>query len=486
MIVPSPTFLLFAAVAALVFNLIFKLGAAPVWRQLVLLVTNLLFLASFSYDPVKLAPLAGFLALGYAAYCLTRGGTRPQLFVALLVLTIAAFAWLKRYTFIPSGSYLPFPYLLIGLSYVFFRVLHLVIDGHQEAIDEPVGVLSYVNYTLNFTSLISGPIQRYQDYRETELVPLPLGWIDAGRGIERIVIGYFKVSMVSMVLLMLQHQAIDALAGSATLPERVWNGTLTIAIYPVFLYFNFSGYVDVVIGVARFFRIALPENFNRPFSSENLLTYWARWHMTLSGWLKTYVYNPLMMAGMERITAPALAQYVAVFAFFVTFFLVGLWHGQTSEFIGYGLSQGGGVAANKLYQLTIAKRLGRTRYRTLCANPLYASLCRGMTFTYTAVTLLLFWSNWPRISALLATLGVTGSLAVCLVILLASAAVLAGMEAVRSTVLRPTWSVDPGLREPVIASRYIRTAWGTALVMVTVAVTVLLSSPAPEIVYKTF
>ena len=482
MIVPSPTFLLFAAVAAILYNI--RSGLA--WRQLVLLAANLLFVARFSYNPEELAPLGGFLLLGYAAYLLTRRGTRPQLFVALLVLTVVAFAWLKRYTFIPSGSYLQFPYLLVGLSYVFFRVMHLIIDGHQQSLESPVGVLSYLNYTLNFTSLISGPIQRYQDYHEMELAPAPLSLIECGRAIERIVKGYFKVAMVSMVLLLLQHQSIDALGSGGDFGQRVWNGTVTVAIYPIFLYFNFSGYVDVVIGVARFFGIVLPENFNRPFSSENLLIYWSRWHMTLSGWLKTYVYNPLMMAGMEKITAPALAQYIAVFAFFVTFFLVGLWHGQTSEFIGYGLSQGGGVAANKLYQLTMAKRLGRTRYRALAANPLYASLCRGLTFTYTALTLLLFWSNWPEISALLATLGITGSIAVCMLILLASTAILSGMETVLSAALRPTWSVDPGQREPVLGSRYVRTMWGTALVMVTIAVTVLLSSPSPEIVYKTF
>ena len=426
---------------------------------------NLLFLASFSRDPAALAPLSGFLLFGYCSFRATRGGGRAGLFVALVVLTLLAFCWLKRYSFIPSISYLPFPYLLVGLSYVFFRVLHVIIDGHQEVIDEPVGWLSYLNYTLNFTSVVSGP---------------------AGRAAERIVVGYFKISIVSTLLLVLQHQAIDGLAATGTLGARVLAGTLMVTIYPVYLYFNFSGYVDVVIGVARFFRIVLPENFDRPFASVNFLIYWSRWHMTLSNWLKTYVYNPLMMVGIERVTAPALAPYVAVFAFFVTFFLVGLWHGQTSEFIFYGITQGGGVALNKLYQIVMAKRLGRVGYRALCANPVYAAAARELTFAWVAVTLLWFWSNWTQIGTFVTTLGGAGVAFVCLTILVGASVVLAVTEGLRAALLRVTCSVDPGTREPVLCSRYLRTAWSTALVVVTVGIIVLLASPAPDIVYKTF
>jgi alginate O-acetyltransferase complex protein AlgI len=74
----------------------------------------------------------------------------------------------------------------------------------------------------------------------------------------------------------------------------------------------------------RFFRIELPENFDRPFSSESFLIFWSRWHMTLSKWLKTYVYDPSMLAAASRITAPALTPYIAVLAYFITFFLMPL------------------------------------------------------------------------------------------------------------------------------------------------------------------
>ena len=477
MIVPSLPFLGFAAVAALVFNL----GAAPWWRRAVLLVVNVVFLASFSASIASFLPFAGFLALGFLAQRVTRKGSAPQLFIALVVVTLAAFAWLKRYTFIPHDFYIPFPYVLVGLSYVFFRVLHLIIDSHQGAVERPVGLLSYLNYTLNFTALTSGPIQRYQDYHRMETERLPLDLVVAGNALERIVVGYFKVAIVSMLLSLAQHNAIDALHPSESLTARVQAGALIAAIYPLYLYFNFSGYVDVVIGVARFFRIVLPENFNRPFSSENFIIFWSRWHITLSNWLKTYVYNPLMIAGMERFTASSLAPYIAVAAFFVTFFLVGLWHGQTSEFLFFGFLQGGGVAANKLYQVVMQQRLGRKAYRDLAANPLHTAICRGLTFTWFTFTLFWFWSNWAQIGSFSRALGPAGLALVWLAILTIATVALAGLEAARDAILAIQLNGDP-----VVRSRYVRTAWNTAMLVITVTIIVVLDSPAPDIVYKTF
>ncbi len=477
MIVPSVQFLEFAAASALVFNL----AAAAWWRRCVLLVINVVFLSSFSTSPLAFAPFAGFLIIGFLAQRWSRHGSAPRLFFALIIVTLAAFAWLKRYIFIPTSLILPFPYVLVGLSYVFFRVLHVIIDSHQGAIERPIGLLSYVNYTLNFTSLTSGPIQRYQDYHRMEAERQPLDLVIAGNAFERIIVGYFKVAIVSMVLALAQHDAIDALQTTQALAGRVGSGACVAAIYPVYLYFNFSGYVDVVIGVARFFGIVLPENFDRPFSSENFIIFWSRWHITLSNWLKTYVYNPLMMIGMERVTTPSLAPYTAVAAFFVTFFLVGLWHGQTSEFLFFGFLQGGGVAANKLYQVMMQERLGRAEYRALATNALYKAFCRGLTFTWFTFTLFWFWSNWAQIGGFCRDLGPAGLLLVWLAILGGATLALAALDAIRTALLQVEWGGVTVLR-----SRYLRTALATAMVVVTVTIIVVLDSPAPDIVYKTF
>ena len=151
--------------------------------------------------------------------------------------------------------------------------------------------------------------------------------------------------------------ALRALSSDFGFRDRVLNGVLIATIYTVYLYFNFSGYMDIVIGVARFLRFHLPENFNRPFFADNFIEFWARWHITLSTWLKTYVYNPLLIILMRRYPSPNLESFFAVIAYFVTFFLVGVWHGQTSEFIVFGALQGLGVSVNKLHQVVLASML---------------------------------------------------------------------------------------------------------------------------------
>jgi D-alanyl-lipoteichoic acid acyltransferase DltB (MBOAT superfamily) len=196
----------------------------------------------------------------------------------------------------------------------------------------------------------------------------------------------------------LQSHYLNGLAAASVSPlaPRVGSGILLGLAYPLYLYFNFSGYTDIVIGVARFLRLTLPGNFDRPFSSTNFLDFWGRWHITLSYWLKTYVYSPLLKTLMQRFPNPRWAAYFGVFSYFVTFFLVGVWHGRTSVFMFFGLLQGFGVSGNKLYQILMTEWLGKKRYKQLCAGIMYRALSRGLTFTFFAFSLVWFWSNWRQ------------------------------------------------------------------------------------------
>jgi len=480
--VPSFTFLGFAAIAALLFNLCAGLRAGLAWRRAILLVTNLVFFASFSRDVLAYLPFILFLALGFGGLKLVAARRSRGAFLLAALPVIAAFFWLKRYSFIPDAAFLPFPYMAIGLSYVFFRVLHLVIDAHEGTLPDEVGLLSYVNYTLNFTALVSGPIQRYQDYHHMEAVdPPPLRLIDAGVALERIVIGFFKVIVVSVLLSAIQSRAIGLLSPAQPMADRLGTGLLIAAIYPVYLYFNFSGYTDFVIGVARFFRLQLPENFDRPFSSENFIAFWSRWHITLSMWLKTYVYTPLVLTLARRFDSARLEPYFGALAYFVTFFLVGVWHGRTSVFVVFGVLQGLGVAGNKLYQIAMANRLGRKRFRALGANALYRAFARGLTFTWFTFTMFWFWSDWHQMAGFVAAMGAVGTIAIWPILWVGATIMLAVLEALRHAAL------GARLRgHSLLNSRYVRTAWGTALVVIGISVTILLNAPAPDIVYKTF
>lgn len=478
--VPSLAFLGFAAIVAI----LCRLCSDPTWRRGVFAIANIVFLAGFAAVPLAFLPLAGFLLSGYVCLILIqRGMVRASwATTAFLLAIVVAFVWLKKYTFVPNDLWLSFPYLVVGLSYIFFRVLHLLIDAAQDALPNRVGLLDYIGYTLNFCSLVSGPIQRYQDYaRHNPASPAELDLITAGSAMERIIIGFFKVDVVSTVLSAAQHEALNALTPNQSFWMRVGLGATIVALYPLYLYANFSGYTDFVIGAGRFIGLLLPENFSRPFSSSNFIEFWSRWHITLSNWLKTYVYNPLLLTLMRHLSSPRIEPWLAVVAFFVTFFLVGVWHGQTSEFLFFGVLQGGGVAINKLYQTEMTHRLGRKRYRVLCETPLYRMLARGLTFTWFAFTLLWFWSSWGQLNTLAVDLGERACFTSVAVLIAAATLALAAAEAMRGYALRWTWS-----GQSILLSRYTRTAWGTTLAVASIATVVLMNMKAPDIVYQAF
>jgi D-alanyl-lipoteichoic acid acyltransferase DltB (MBOAT superfamily) len=252
---------------------------------------------------------------------------------------------------------------------------------------------------------------------------------------------------------------------------------MIVVLYPLFLYANFSGYTDFVIGAARLYRLGLPENFDRPFLAPNFIEFWGRWHISLSQWLRSYVFTPLLMGWIRRHRSARSKQYPAIAALFITFFLVGAWHGPTSEFMFFGLLQGGGVAGNRLYQVGMARWLTVAGYDRLGENPLYRALARGLTFTWFAFTLLWFWATWSQIGALAQSLNL-GQLAVtAATIILGASAILAIPDALGSLSNRI---------ETIARSRYTRTAFASAMLLAIGIAGLVLNMGSPEIVYKQF
>jgi len=472
-------FLLFGLVVAILYNLARPWG----WRQAVMLVANVCFLASFSLSVKTFLPFAGFLLLGFFAVRLMQSDRARSSFAVMIITTIAAFIWLKKYAFLPAATFIRFPYVTIGLSYIFFRVLHLIIDARNDNLPGRIGIISYLNYTLNFTALVSGPIQWYQDFAEMQLGPgrPPLDLFIIGESLERIVVGFFKVTVLSLLLSAGQDRALSMLSPLMSFWGRVGTAIAIAAAYPLYLYFNFSGYTDIVIGVARFLRLTLPENFNRPFSSTNFIDFWGRWHITLSTWLKTYVFNPLTKVLMKKFPSAKAQPWIGVVAFFVTFFLIGVWHGQTPAFLIFGVLLGAGVSLNKLFQILMSKWLGGREFKQLSSNAVYCAFTRGLTFTWFTFSLLWFWSNSQQVAAIARNAGGAAFATGWIIIFLSATALLAIYEGVRTWVLSFTWDGSP-----LVQSRYIRTAWNTALATICVTVIVILNAPAPEIVYKAF
>jgi D-alanyl-lipoteichoic acid acyltransferase DltB (MBOAT superfamily) len=476
----SPQFVAFGLLIALMSNFH---GSRP-WRDGVLLSASLVFIVLLvnNASPWSLAPFAAFLILGYAAVKIVERNSSKTLFGAI-VGTVIVYIWLKKYTFLPDRTFLEFPYFILGLSYIFFRVLSLLVLSANGSRQTRIDPLSYLVYLLNFTTFLSGPIQSYDDFSRDRPASDSLALTPEviGLQLERIVRGFFKVNVLAMLLNAVLQDALTDLAQTMPPALKCLCAFRLIIVYPAFLYMNFSGYIDIVIAIARLLRMRLPENFNRPFSAASFLEFWNRWHITLSQWLKTHVYNPLLITLMRRLPSPALEPLLGVFCFFVTFFLVGIWHGRTSEFVVFGVLQGGGVALNKLWQLGMARLAGRKTYKKISQNAFYIAFARGLTFTWFAFTLLWFWANWQQLGLIAKALSGPQWCAVWLAIWVSATATLAFWEWLRAALL----TVKLG-GAPLITGRYAMVVYGSMMGFISYLVTVVLAQPAPDVVYKAF
>ncbi|MFZ1084443.1 MAG: MBOAT family O-acyltransferase [Terracidiphilus sp.] len=440
------------------------------------------FLGFQAHNPIVFLPLAGFLLLGYTGIILIeRGWSRS--FVASLLAILLTYVWLKKYTFLPEALFIHSPYFTLGLSYIFFRVLHLLIETRDCREKQHIRFGAYLLYTLNFTTLVSGPIQQYDEFARDQFAnePLALGPRVVGLQLERIIRGFFKVNVLAMLLNMVREDAYAQLFQPVHFSIKIFAAIKLAVAYLFFLYANFSGYIDIVIALARLMRVRLPENFDRPFSASSYIDFWNRWHITLSTWMKTYVYNPLLMVLMRRIPSPGLAPFLGVFCFLVAFFLIGVWHGRTSEFIFLGVLLGMGVAINKLWQLGLARALGRKGYKALASNAAYIAFGSGLTFCWTAFAGSWFWANWQQIGKLFAVFGGLQWCGIWLMIWMCMTVALAFWEAMRAMLLSIKTSEGP-----ILTSRYARVVYASALGLVALVMAILLNQPVPPIVYKAF
>ena len=444
---------------------------------------NFAFVASFFPDLTQALPLIGFLVLGYGAVTAAPHVNGRGLLL-LITAIITLFIWLKKYTITNGLPTINFPYVIVGLSYILFRVLHLMVDVNQGALHRP-NPLSYTSYLLFFPTFVSGPIQRFQDYTEQMTQPeFPVGIDDVHEAFSRIVRGLFLIAVLTQgTLSQFESNNLrfdDALISDPTSVRTSALFATVAAIYIIHLYLNFSGYMDITIGISRLCGIKLPENFRRPYLANNLLDLWSRWHITLSEWFKTYLFNPILKALSERWATPARIPYLGVIAFFTTFGLMGIWHGSTGAFLVYGLLLGSGVALNKLYQIEIIKHLGKKRYKILCGTGWYRHLARAIGLSFFTIAVACIWLNPNQLTVMATPAGIKAGI-FGFIILTVVITVLDGIiEAVVSLWRRTRWPSLPSLPP------WSAPAWTAIKLLIVVSMALVFDSGAPEFVYKMF
>ncbi|MDH4228151.1 MAG: MBOAT family protein [Nitrospirota bacterium] len=218
-------------------------------------------------------------------------------------------------------------HLPIGISFFTFQAITYIVDvyrGETPASRNPLHVALYIAL---FPQLIAGPIVRYHDVAR-QIVERSVKLADFARGIERFTFGLAKKMLVANPLGQVADQ-IFSLPAAQVHPALAWLG---VACYTLQIYFDFSGYSDMAIGLGRMFGFSFPENFNYPYISRSVREFWRRWHISLSTWFRDYLYIPL---GGNRLS-PARTH----FNLLLVFFLCGLWHGASWNFVIWGLLHG--------------------------------------------------------------------------------------------------------------------------------------------------
>lgn len=217
--------------------------------------------------------------------------------------------------------------LPIGISFYTFQAMSYIIDVYRKETSYQKNLTKLALYISLFPQLIAGPIVRYHDIN-IQLSKRTHSIKKFAEGIERFIIGLGKKVLLanSFALVVDNIFAMDA----STMPAVIaWFG---IILYALQIYFDFSGYSDMAIGLAKMFGFELLENFNFPYISKSIQEFWRRWHISLSTWFRDYLYIPL---GGNRVSNNRL--YLNLF---IVFFLTGFWHGASWNFIVWGLFHG--------------------------------------------------------------------------------------------------------------------------------------------------
>jgi alginate O-acetyltransferase complex protein AlgI len=317
----------------------------PRWRNVLL---TLLSLAFYTYGAHALLFLFAFsIAFNYVAGRLIGrfreraddDAARVTLWVAIVLNLGLLFTWkyavfgvtqLNTALGLAGAGELGVPSIAlpIGISFFTFHGISYIVDISRGTARPMRRIADYAQYMAFFAQLIAGPIVRYHQIDEQIRHPPPRSQRldDIAEGFPRFAWGLCKKVLIADQAGLI---ADAAFAPGAPSGATAWIGALA---YTVQIYFDFSGYSDMAIGLARMFGFVFPENFARPYSAVSMTDFWRRWHMTLSGWFRDYVYIPL--GGSRGATE------VTVRNLMVVFFLTGAWHGAAWTFVLWGLYNG--------------------------------------------------------------------------------------------------------------------------------------------------
>lgn len=238
----------------------------------------------------------------------------------------------------------------LGFSYVAFRLMHTILDRRSGRLPS-LPLAEYVNYVIFFPAFTAGPIDRSERFVANLREPLDLdrnGWVEAGT---RLFSGLFKKFVLADGLAWIAIN--NVYASHLQSPGPSW---ILLYAYSLRIFFDFSGYTDIAIGLGRLLGVRVPENFDSPYLKPNITRFWNSWHMTLTQWFRSYFFNPLTRA-MHSARKPLPESLMVFISQISTMILIGLWHGITTGFLLWGIWHGMGLFIHNRWSQWIRPRL---------------------------------------------------------------------------------------------------------------------------------
>lgn len=278
----------------------------------------------------------------------------------------------------------------LGFSYLAFRILHTIRDRQSGRLPA-VTLGEYVNYVIFFPAFTAGPIDRIERFVKELRDPLPLDnedWMDAGT---RLFIGLFKKFVLAEILSVFSLS--DVMVSQVKTTGWMW---VFLYAYAFQIYFDFSGYTDVAIGLGRLIGIRLPENFVAPYLKPNLTQFWNSWHMTLTQWFRSYFFNPVTRS-IRSSKRPWPVWLTILVTQIGTMVLIGLWHGIAWSFVAWGLWHGLGLFIQNRWSDFVRNRMPawtQTRNGQVALNVIGVFL----TFNFVALGWLFFNLSTPAVA----------------------------------------------------------------------------------------
>lgn len=367
MVFTSFSFAIFLPIVFLLYWLVFNKTSKT--QNTILLIASILFYSIADWKFISLLASSGFVNYFLAKKITQKeeeSKSRRVLFYLGVTFNIGILLYFKYFNFFIQSfivlfnyndainiNFTPFHILLpLGISFFTFQMIGYLIDVDNEEIEPTNDLLSFFTYLAYFPKILSGPIEKVQNFLPQIQKKRKFNYALAVDGLRQILWGLFKKIVIANNFTALTDTIFNDyqnMPGSVLLLGSIF--------YIISLYADFSGFSDMACGVSKLFNIKITNNFAFPFFATNISDFWKRWHISLTSWVMNYVYTPLSFITRNY------KKFGLIISIILTFLLVGLWHGANWTFVIFGLLHG-------LYFIPIILKGSLSKKNTLTVNKL--------------------------------------------------------------------------------------------------------------------